>query len=205
MSAVTHHDHGHEPPYAVQIKSNRLGLWLFFFSELFLFGALFVARFSLWGNTRPELSQVVGLIVTSILLLSGFFMYRAESAIAHDDRKTFLSSLLIAAVLGIVFFVGVVVVEWNVFGIHVEGVELFGHLKPTDGVFGGVFFAMTGMHALHVLSGVALILFVWNNGRKGNYSSDRHWGVEGTALYWHYVDVIWIFFYPALYLIGHVG
>ncbi len=207
MSAeIAHHDdHGHEPPYAVQTKSNRLGLWLFFFSELFLFGALFVARFSLWGNTRPELSQVVGLIVTSILLLSGFFMYRAETAIAHGDRKAFLSSLLIAAFLGIVFFVGVVVVEWNVFGIQIEGVEFFGHLKPTDGVYGGVFFAMTGMHALHVLSGVALILFVWNNGRKGAYSPDRHWGVEGTALYWHYVDVIWIFFYPALYLIGNLA
>ncbi len=210
MSAATaHHDeaHGHEPSYAQQTKSNRLGLWLFFFSELFLFGALFAARFALWGNTRPELSQVLGLIVTSILLVSGYFMYRAEVAIAHDDRKTFLSSLLAAAFLGIVFFVGVVILEWNVFGLELNafGVEWFGRLKPRDGVYGGVFFAMTGMHALHVLSGVILILFVWNNGRKGHFSPEQHWGVEATALYWHYVDVIWVFFYPALYLIGHLA
>jgi cytochrome c oxidase subunit 3 len=61
---------------------------------------------------------------------------------------------------------------------------------------------MTGMHALHVLSGIFLILVVWNRGRQGAFTADGHWGVEGTALYWHYVDVIWIIFYPALYLIG---
>ena len=207
MSAVTAHHETHELPYAEQTKNNRLGLWLFFVSELFLFGALFAARFALWGNTRPELSQVLGLIVTSILLISGYLMYRAEAAIAHDDRKTFLNSLLGAAFLGALFFVGVVVLEWNVFGLELEalGVEWFGHLKPTDGVYGGVFFAMTGMHALHVLSGVVLILFVWNNGRKGHFSAEQHWGVEACALYWHYVDVIWVFFYPALYLMGHLA
>ena len=67
---------------------------------------------------------------------------------------------------------------------------------------GGVFYMMTGMHALHVISGVGLLLIAWNRGRKGMYSVERHWGVEGIALYWHYVDVVWIFFYPALYLIG---
>jgi cytochrome c oxidase subunit 3 len=94
--------------------------------------------------------------------------------------------------------------EWNIFGLQGEiaGVELFGHLKPTDGVFGAVFFAMTGMHALHVLSGIILLLIVWNNGRKGHFSAEKHWGVEAAALYWHYVDVIWVFYYPALYLIG---
>jgi cytochrome c oxidase subunit 3 len=75
-------------------------------------------------------------------------------------------------------------------------------LKPTDGAFGAIFYAMTGLHALHVLSGVVLILIVWNRGRKGDFSAERHWGVEATAVYWHYVDLVWVFFYPALYLIG---
>lgn len=210
MSAVTtphdHHEthHGPEVPFAAQLKSNRMGLWMFCFSEIFLFGALFAARFALWGNTRPDLSQVLGLITTSVLLLSSFFMNRAESAVAYDDRKTFLNGLLITAFLGTLFFIGVVFLEWNVFGLELElfGVEWFGHLKPTDGVFGGVFFAMTGMHALHVLSGIVFILIIWNNGRKGHFSAEKHWGVEACAVYWHYVDVIWVFFYPALYLIG---
>ncbi|MFQ5398162.1 MAG: heme-copper oxidase subunit III [Anaerolineae bacterium] len=204
--ATAHHDdaHSHQLPYAVQLRANRLGLWLFCFSEIFLFAALLMARFFLWGNTRPDLSQVLGLVATSVLLASSFFVNRAESAVAHDDRNTFLNGMLIAAFLGTLFFVSVVVMEWNVFGLEgsLFGVELFGHLKPTDGIFGAVFFAMTGMHALHVLSGIIFILIVWANGRKGHYSAEKHWGVEACAIYWHYVDVVWVFFYPALYLIG---
>ncbi len=197
------HEH-HEVPYAVALRANRLGLWVFCFSELFLFGALLASRFALWGNTRPELSQGLGLITTSVLLLSSFFMARAESAIAHDDRPTFLRSLLWTVGLGTLFFIGVVVMEWNVFGLEANllGIELFGHLKLTDGAFGAIFFGMTGVHAIHVLSGIILILIVWNNGRRGHYNAEQHWGVEACAVYWHYVDVVWVFFYPALYLIG---
>ena len=199
-----HVEHG--VPYAQQLRANRLGLWLFCFSELFLFGALFAARFVLWGNTRPELSQVIGLIATSVLLLSSFFMYRAEMGAAHGDRSRFLGSALTAAALGTLFFIMVVVLEWNVFGLEANlfGIELFGHLTTADGVYGGIFYAMTGMHALHVLTGVALILIIWWNGRKGRYTPERHWGVEATAIYWHFVDVVWVFFYPALYLMGHL-
>jgi cytochrome c oxidase subunit 3 len=63
---------------------------------------------------------------------------------------------------------------------------------------------MTGMHAFHVLTGVLLLFLVWNKGRKGLYSEENHWGVEAATIYWHFVDVVWIFFYPALYLIGKI-
>jgi len=178
--------------YRVQLKNNRLGLWLFFVSEAFMFGGLLVARFYLWGNTRPDLDQWLGLTITSILLLSSFFMNRAETAVAHDDRRTFLRSLLITAALGTLFLAGVVGLEWQ------------GHIRPSDGVFGAVLYGMTGMHALHVLSGILFILIVWNAGRQGRFSAGAHWGVEACAIYWHYVDVVWVFFYPALYLIGQV-
>ncbi|HNS39734.1 MAG TPA: hypothetical protein PKJ56_05740, partial [Promineifilum sp.] len=87
ITAKTSHDDVHAPeiPYATQLRSNRLGLWLFLFSELFLFGALFTTRFVLWGNTRPPLSQEIGLLATVILLFSSFFMYRSETAIAYGD------------------------------------------------------------------------------------------------------------------------
>ncbi len=198
------HDHGYELPYRTQVQANRLGLWLFFISEVFLFAALLVARFYLWGGTRPELSQELGLITTCILLASSYFVYRGETAVTYGDRRTFSYSFMIAAVLGLLFFVGVVVMEWNLFGVSFEwaGIEWFGHLRPWDGVYGGVFYMMTGMHALHVITGVALLLAAWNRGRKGGYSEEHHWGAEGIALYWHYVDVVWIFYYPALYLIG---
>jgi cytochrome c oxidase subunit 3 len=193
MGAVAeeiHETHVEEASYEERTKRNRLGLWLFLISEIFLFGALLAARYYLWGDTRPDLDQTVGLVTTSILLLSSFFMARAETAIGQDDRKIFLRSLVITAMLGIAFLVGVVGIEWG------------GHLKPTDGAFGAVFYGMTGLHALHVLSGVILIIIIWYRGRKGDFSAERHWGVEATAVYWHYVDVVWVFFYPALYLIG---
>ena len=179
--------------YRAQTKANRVGLWLFFTSEAFMFGGLLASRFYLWGGTRPDLDQTLGLVVTCILLLSSFFMNRAESAIANDDRETFLNSMLITAALGAAFVVGVVFFEWQ------------GHVKPWDGVFGAVLFGMTGLHALHVVSGVVLILIVWNLGRKGHFSAERRWAVEATAVYWHFVDVVWVFYYPALYLMGTVA
>ena len=177
-------------------------MWLFFASEAFLFLGLLVTRFYLWRGphgevVRPELDQFAGLVVTAVLLLSSYFMNRAEVSIANGKRTDFQISLLVTAFLGTAFLIGVVVWEWGMFPSLVKG-----HLKPTDGVFGAVVFGMTGMHALHVLSGVILILNVWWLGRKGHFSAERHWGVEACAIYWHYVDLVWIFFYPAIYLIG---
>jgi cytochrome c oxidase subunit 3 len=94
-------------------------------------------------------------------------------------------------VLGATFLVGVVGVEWQL--------APFG---PGDGAQGAVFYSMTGFHALHVFTGLILLFIVWNNGRRGLYSVEKHWGVEACAVYWHFVDVVWIFFYPALYLMG---
>lgn len=197
-------DHSHEPPYAVQLRSNRLGLWLFFLSEIFLFGALLVARFVLWGPNRPELSEEVGLMATLVLLVSSFFIYRGETAIEFGDDKGLRRNFLIAGILGLMFLVGVVFFEWNIFGLEAElfGIELFGHLTISDGVESGIFFAMTGWHALHVLSGLFLIVVIWFRSRKGGFTAERNWGVEATAIYWHYIDVVWVFYYPALYLMG---
>ncbi len=195
-----HVDHGHEehgPSYEFTLRNNRLGLWLFFASEAFLFGGLLVSRFVLWGNTRPEVDQVIGLIVTVVLLISSISMFVAETAIGRGDRKLFMICLPITAILGAAFLLGVIVFEWGAFPSIYKG-----HLTPWDNVYGAVVFAMTGMHALHVLSGIVFILIVWNLGRKNYYSKEEHWGVEACAIYWHYVDVIWMFFYPAIYLIG---
>jgi len=63
---------------------------------------------------------------------------------------------------------------------------------------------MTGMHAFHVLTGVLFLIIILRNGVRGIYTAEKHWAVEAAAVYWHFVDVVWIFFYPALYLIGKV-
>ncbi|MEX1018825.1 MAG: heme-copper oxidase subunit III [Litorilinea sp.] len=193
MSAVANTVHN----YAITLRNNRLGLWLFFASEAFLFGGILAARFYLWGGTRPELDQTIGLIVTAVLLVSSFSMNMAETAIEHGDRKTFQRGLIITFVLGSIFLLGVMIFEWGLFPALYEG-----HLTPWDNVYGAIVFLMTGMHAIHVISGLIFIAIVYNLGRKGSYSPQQHWGVEACAIYWHYVDLVWIFFYPALYLIG---
>lgn len=190
MAAETAHMHTHET-YESKVSNARLGLWLFILSDSFVFLGLLVTRFYLLGMQRPELNQLLGLVVTSVLLVSSFFMNRAETAIAHGDQKIFLRSTLITMVLGIGFLVGVVGVEWRI-----------APFSPSSGPEGASFFMMTGMHAFHVLTGVMFLAVVYFNGRKGHYTAERHWAVEACANYWHFVDVVWIFFYPALYLIG---
>src|SRR3990170_4774148 len=183
---------GDEHSYAYKTGTNRLGLWLFLISDSFVFSGLMTARINLLGLTRPPLNQLLGLAVTAILLVSSFFMNRGESAMAHGDRRNFMLNTGLTLFLGLVFLLGVVGLEWPT-AIR-EGIT------PDSGAPGAVFFMMTGMHALHVFTGVIFLLIVLNNGRKGLYSQQRHWAVEAAAVYWHFVDVVWIFFYPALYL-----
>ncbi len=169
---------------------NQLGLWLFFLSESFLFAALMTARFVISGTDRPdELNQALGLGITSVLILSSLTAFLAESAIARGDRRTFLRYLLATIVLGLVFVAGVAF-EW----ITAE----FTLSEP----YGTAFFSMTGLHAFHVVSGIVMLAMVYSLGLQGHFSAKKHWGVEATIKYWHFVDVVWVFFYPALYLIS---
>ena len=145
-----------------------------------------------WG---VEMDQQLGLVITVILLASSLTAYRAETAIAHGDRKTCERNLLGTILMGTIFLLAVVALEWPT--------ALAEHVTPHAG-FGISLFAMTGMHAFHVLSGVVILLLVWANLRKGAYSSEHHWGVEATVKYWHMVDLVWVFFYPVLYLLGPI-
>jgi cytochrome c oxidase subunit 3 len=180
--------------YAFKTATNRLGLWLFILSDAFLFAGLLVARFYLLGNTRPDVSQLLGLGVTSVLLVSSFFMNRGEMAIVHGDEKAFLRNTLITIILGTLFLIGVVGVEWQIAPFSAD-----------ESAAASIFYTMTGFHALHVLSGVIFLGIVYRNGRKGLYNQERHFPVEAAAIYWHFVDVVWVFFYPALYLMGRVA
>ena len=181
--------------YRRKVGTNRLGLWLFILSDTFMFAGLFISRFFLLGTAiRPDLNQILGLVITIVLLTSSLFMNRAETAMSFGDRKGFLRGTLVTLVLGVIFLIGVVGVEWQI--------APFG---PADGAAASLFYAMTGFHAFHVLTGVIFLGIVYRNGRKGLYSTERHWAVEACAVYWHFVDVVWVFYYPALYLIGVPG
>src|SRR4030043_1180896 len=177
--------------FAYKLSTNRMGLWLFLISDSFIFGGLMISRINLLGLTRPELIQALGLVVTIVLLISSFFANRAEVSMEYGDHKGFLRSITITLSLGILFLVGVVGVEWQL--------APFG---PETNLAGAVFYVMTGFHAFHVLTGVIFLIIVLRNGLRGLYSAEKHWAVEASWVYWHFFDVVWFFFSPALYLIG---
>lgn len=171
-------------------RANRLGLWLFFASETFLFAALISARYATSGTARPaEANQALALAITVVLLFSSLSAYLAESAISCDQRKKFMRYTGITIGLGLLFMVGVF------FELR-EAAEYF----PIDTIYGSSFFTLIGAHGLHVLSGVIALIFVWNLSRKGHFGSEDYWGVEGVVKYWHYVDLVWVIIYPTLYL-----
>ncbi len=179
--------------FVYKLATNRIGLWFFLLSDGFIFGGLFVSRLNLLGLTRPDVDQFLGLTITSVLLLSSFFANRAEVSMEHGNRPRVLSSLLVAIVLGLAFIAAVLGIEWRV--------APFG---PADGAQGAIFYSMTGFHAFHVLTGVIFLSIVRRNVAHNIYTPERHWGVEASVVYWHFVDFVWVFFYPALYLVGAV-
>src|SRR4030043_560549 len=177
--------------FAYKLATNRMGLWLFLISDSFIFGGLMISRINLLGLTRPELIQTLGLVVTIVLLISSFFANRAEVSMEYGDYKQFLRSITITLSLGILFLVGVLGVEWQL-----------SPCGPETNLAGAVFYVMTGFHAFHVLTGVIFLAIVLRNALRRLYSSEKHWAVEASVVYWHFVDVVWFFFYPGLYLIG---
>jgi cytochrome c oxidase subunit 3 len=187
-------DHeGDQDSYEYKSGTNRLGLWLFLVSDSFVFGGLMVMRINLLGLHRPHLDQTLGLIVTAVLLISSFFMNRGETQLRNGNRKGFVINTVLTFLMGLGFLIGVVFVEWP--NAIKEGIT------ASNGAAGAAFFMMTGMHAFHVLTGLIFLLIVLVNGRGGLYDK-KQYPVEAATVYWHFIDVVWIFFYPALYLVG---
>jgi cytochrome c oxidase subunit 3 len=184
-----HYGGGHHEEDPQRPAMNQLGLWLFFVSETFLFGALLSARFYLAGVDRPHVNQALGLAITSILLVSSLTAYMSEVSISRGDRRAFQRYLLATIVLGVIFAIGVAF-EWRT--------AEFARSEP----YGTAFFTMTGLHASHVISGIVMLVMVYYLGARGHFSGEKHWGVEAVIKYWHFVDVVWVFFYPALYLVS---
>lgn len=168
---------------------DRLGLRLFILSESMLFGALVAARFYLVGTYRPETMNVgLGVLMTVLLLGSSALSYRALAAVRHDDRGAALRNLAATILLGALFVVGVAV-EWSTaeFGVGTA--------------FGTAFFSTTGVHAAHMLSGMAVLALLWRLIRRGHFSAASHWGVTASITYWTFIDAMWVLvIFPTLYL-----
>jgi cytochrome c oxidase subunit 3 len=183
-----------------------LGIVLFIVSEAVMFGAFFAQYFynrilSDGWPTRvglpPGFERVpafpLPIILTVLLVSSGFTAHFAQSAIRRDDRDAFQGWLIVTILLGAGFLGGQAFEYTNL--IVGEGFSI------TSGIYGTVFYCLTGLHGLHVTVGVLVLIGVLIRSFMGHFSSRSHFGVEGTVLYWHFVDAVWIALLLALYVL----
>jgi cytochrome c oxidase subunit 3 len=197
---------------STQFEAGRMGVWLFLVTEILLFGGLFCAfavyrslYFSSFVEAHHHLDKVMGSVNTVVLICSSFTMAMGVRA-AQTNNKKLCHWMLSVTLLLALAFLAIKFVEyqhkWADGLLPGHYFTATGFKTPHPGVFFGIYFMMTGIHGIHVLIGMSLIIWVLLRNRKGEFSSKYYAPVEGVGLYWHLVDLVWIFLFPLLYLVG---
>jgi cytochrome c oxidase subunit 3 len=196
-----------------QIESGKLGMWLFLATEILLFGGLFVA-YAIFYFLHPDLFKEahkfldvsLGALNTVVLLFSSLTVVLAIHA-AQQDKKHFVIINLVITIACAFMFLVVKYFEYShkfhdglLPGFHFTN----GSISNPDQshIYFGIYFLMTGLHGFHVLIGIAVLVWLLLRTIKGDFSSQYYLPLELGGLYWHLVDVIWIFLFPLLYLIA---
>lgn len=196
---------------AAQSHAAKLGMWLFLGTEVLLFGGLFVgfayykAQFpETWVDASHHLAKTIGTINTLVLVLSSLAVALSSYFTHHDRKKVAVVMLCIAIALGLVFL-GLKAVEWKQ---HFDEKAYPGKFYafsevpgPGASMFYSLYFLMTGLHALHVTIGVLVLGWLAVLAWRGAFSSLYDTPLELGTMYWHFVDVVWIFLFPLLYLL----
>ena len=221
--------HPHHPPHLEhhfvsseqQFDSAKLGMWIFLITEILLFAGMFVA-YAVFRQWHPEtfavasgtLDWVLGATNTVVLLTSSLTVALSIHFIQKDDQQKSLYSLIATVALAGVFLVikyfeYTAKFEHGVFpgaafdphgvahGVDYSALTAF----PYAAQFFSIYFVMTGIHGLHVVIGMALIGWIATRVYRGHFNSEYFTHVELAGLYWHLVDIIWIFLFPLLYLV----
>lgn len=224
-AAHAHHLHGSRGPTPAhpalqhhfddleqQHEASTLGMWIFLVTEIMFFGGLFMAYllYRTWhGEAFREgshhLDIVLGAINTGVLIFSSLTMAMGVRSAQIGARRGTVAFLTATMILGSVFL-GIKAVEYShkfhdqlVPGpnFHVDSVH-----APAVEMFYSLYFAMTGLHAAHMVIGVGVMLVITWMAYRGRFSPEYYAPVEVAGLYWHFVDIVWIFLFPLLYLIG---
>jgi heme/copper-type cytochrome/quinol oxidase subunit 3 len=186
-----------EPPFSIPTK--KLAMWLFIIADTMTFAACLVAYGFLRHGTadwpRPFHSITNVALMTFILLTSSLTMLIGLRSAKAGDKATAFRWTMITATLGIVFAL-LHIREW--FGLIDEGMTMFKNPWGT-GLFGASFFSITGLHLTHVVSGVIALLVVGVRYKSGRFNADD---IEVVSLYWHFVDLVWMFVVPLVYLLN---
>jgi cytochrome c oxidase subunit 3 len=193
---------GHEPHMdpATAREAATLGIWTFLATEVLLFGGLFTAyvifriKFPrMFYEDHLKLDRVLGAVNTIVLIGSSLTVALGISAI-RKGKVGLLRMYLSFTILLAATFLGIKYVEY---------MEKFSHgLSPGTDIFFSLYFMLTGLHGIHVLAGMVVLGAVLYLAGKGKYSESYHTPVEISGLYWHFVDLVWIYLFPLLYLVG---
>jgi cytochrome c oxidase subunit III len=190
-------------------EGSKMGMWLFLFTELLLFGGMFILyasyRFMYPDNFKVaamRLDTLIGAVNTILLLTSSLTVVLAIVALRRNQKTFSLYMLGFTVVAGGAFLVNKYF-EWSAkihHGIYPKGPEM-ANLSDGENVFYGLYYVMTGLHALHIIVGLAFIIFMMVFIARGKQTGDNCQKLENAGLYWHLVDIIWIFLFPLFYLI----
>lgn len=194
-------------PYTVEERPEtglfnaKLGVWLFLASEVMLFGALFSSYILLrvsapaWPEGASLLSVPIGTFNTIVLITSSVTMVMAWASLKEKNLKRFRFFIGSTVLLGLTFLLIKLFVEYHAKFEH--------HNFPSKSTFLAIYFTLTGLHGIHVLGGVILNSYFWGPGSKMFLDQPERFTnrIEVAGLYWHFVDLVWIFLFPVLYLL----
>lgn len=195
-----------------QYEASTLGMWVFIVNEVMFFGAMFCAYVvyrvihpGVFEHASQQLNITLGLINTTILITSSLTMALAVHGAQLGRRGQMLTYLVLTMILGAAFL-GIKGFEYA--HKYAEGLVPglnFTYTGPHANeaqLFYSLYFALTGFHALHMVIGLGILGALFAVGARGMFSSTYHTPVEISGLYWHFVDIVWIFLFPLLYLLG---
>lgn len=194
-----------------QFDSAKLGMWVFLVTEILFFGGLFAAYIvyrawhpELYIEASTELNTLWGAVNTVVLIGSSLTVAMAIKSAQLNQKKGVIINLVITLVLAGIFMM----IKYFEYAHKFELGIFPGEFYTYDGlehekanIFFSIYYMMTGLHGIHVLIGMGLMIWLIVKARKGAFSSEYYTPVEITGLYWHLVDIIWIFLFPLLYLI----
>jgi cytochrome c oxidase subunit 3 len=197
---------------AQQRRAVSLGMWVFLLNEIMFFGGLFAAYLvyrvlftEAFHDGSHHLDVTLGTVNTAVLISSSLTMALAVRSAEHGRSRALVAFLLATLALGLVF-IGIKVVEYHGKWVDhlVPGATFAWHGPHPEQVqiFYSLYFAMTGFHALHMLIGFGLLTWLIVDAQRGRFGPPYWAPVEMVGLYWHFVDIVWIFLFPLLYLIG---
>ncbi len=198
----SHSDH-------IDSETGKLGMWIFLFTELFLFGGLFLvyavfrAKYSADFHTAAlELNTFIGTLNTVFLLVSSMTVAMSITAIQKKQKNLAMFLVFVTLLLAALFMVNKYF-EWShKFEYHLyPGSEVLKNLPRGELLFFGLYYMMTGLHALHVFIGMILLSINLLKIKSEKVNAVHYLLLENSGLYWHLVDLIWIFLFPLLYLI----